>query len=345
MWCLADKVARVEWGMPDARRRLRLASELVLAAGLVAALAGCTPGATDPSARTQPVAAAPVAPAASVVAAPPATATATPDAAAVAAARQVPPDVRSAEGAVAFVVELCRRAAAGDQAWVAAHLALPLLGNGVVNDESSDVLLGRIADQVGDVAPGALCRAAPAAAKDAQPFVGTERGTEGVIRIGAHAYRLRFELPERGEARLVEASFVLPELGAKPKKPRRKFVLGGRVQSASDRSGEVSAAIIEPTIQKDPACIFEHASRYKESATVFVVAAKRDGVPAAAARVYASSAVPASLIACLERQLDRAYASTFRGTPFELRYVLMIGIPLAEGEVDPNANTILMRGP
>ncbi|MEJ7732006.1 MAG: hypothetical protein WKG00_22700 [Polyangiaceae bacterium] len=218
-----------------------------------------------------------------------------------------------------------------------ANVALPLLGNGVVGDGTGDILLGRIADELPDLAPGSLCKATPAATKDGKPFAPTATGVEGVIGIGRHAYRLRFELGAGGERRLVEASFVLPELGPTPKKPRREFLLSGRVESVSD--GSRAFAIIEPTLRQDPACIYEHASRYKESASLLVVASKREG-GAAAARVFASTAVPASLVACLERQLDRAYASTFRGIPFEVRYFLMMGLPIPKGQLDPNANTI-----
>jgi hypothetical protein len=247
--------------------------------------------------------------------------------------------MRSPEGAVAFVAESCRRAAAGDGAWVAAHVAFPLLGNGVVSSDGGEVLLGRIADEQAELATSALCKAPAGVAREAAPFENGSGSAGGTIQIGQHAYRVRFAIGEGGEPRLVEASYRLPELGKTPKKPRRPFVLNGRVEGASPR-GEVFASIIEPELKKDPACIYEHASRSKSSASMFVVASKREGATATA-RVFASTAVPALSIACFERQLDRAYAAMFRGIPFEVRYFLMLGLPLSKDEIDSNTNMIM----
>jgi hypothetical protein len=255
-------------------------------------------------------------------------------------AEVVSSDPRTPAGVAAFVADLCEHAEKADEAWVTAHVALPLVGNEVVNDNGGDPLLGRAAEDVAGLAAAPLCKATvDAAALSGLVTEGDRIG--GTVRIGGWDHRLRLELVGV-EARLVELSFTLDARQPKGAAPKVEYVLNGRVLSASARDGVPYGAFIDATVRDDPTCIYLHASKYQESGSFFVRAEKTEGSDARA-RVYASTAVPASLVGCLEGQLDRAMAATFRGVPFQIEYFLMIGIPVSGDAIDENANMIEAR--
>jgi hypothetical protein len=97
----------------------------------------------------------------------------------------------------------------------------------------------------------------------------------------------------------------------------------------------------EDTIRHAPACVYEQAAHDDTSSVMVVHAVKVDGA-VATVRVYASTAVSASLIACLEGQLARETAAVFKGIPFDVDYLLRVLIPSKPG---PDDNVLMMSNP
>jgi hypothetical protein len=157
-----------------------------------------------------------------------------------------PVDVRTADGVLEFVRRMCEQASAGNTGWVHAHIALPLAGNVLVDENGGDPLLGshQGADAT-SVASLGICRDPPAQGDELQSLtIETERVT-GVIAIDGFDHHLVFALANAAEPRLVELDFVLPDvpLPASREKAPRHFVQG-RVKQATEGFG----GIVEVTI-------------------------------------------------------------------------------------------------
>ena len=259
-----------------------------------------------------------------------------------AAPAPAPVDVRTADGVLEFVRRMCEGAGAGDAGWVRAHVALPLAGNVLVDENGGDPLLGSHQDvDATSLARLGICRD-PAAQGSALPSltVEAERVT-AVIAIDGFDHRLVFALADTAEPRLVAFDFVLPVVplpAARKKAP--EHLVHGRVKEATDGFGGIVEVAILRELERRPACIQQHFARSRVSASLGVAVAKADGKDAVV-RVYASTVAPASLLGCLETQLGKAMTKIFRGAPFEVDYHVILAVPVPENELGDDVPTLV----
>lgn len=248
-------------------------------------------------------------------------------------------DVSTADGVAAFVGTMCERAAAGDDAWVEAHVRLPLRGSGVSNENAGDPLLGAQPFNVAGVAHLEICKP-PIAAGDVRDLQADGTRVTATIAVGQFEQRLVFAV-DGEHIQMIEDTFVLGE-GAAPDNPAkvRDYEVTGYPLEADGNWGGRIEAVLLGELERHPACIRHYVATETSSMSLRVVASKREGADAATARVYASTVAPASLLACLQRQLDAELSSVFRGAAFEVVYLLMISIPVSDDELDPDTPTI-----
>jgi hypothetical protein len=253
-----------------------------------------------------------------------------------------PVDVRTADGVVAFVHRMCERASAGDAGWVQAHVALPLTGNVLVNENGGDPLLGSHLDtDAASLARLGICREPPAQGSEIRSLTVEAGRVTGVLAIGGFDHRLVFALAGAAEPRLVAFDFVLPvvPLPAARRKAPEHFVQG-RVKEATEGFGGVIEVAILGELERRPACIRQHFARSHVSASLGVAVSKADGKEAVV-RVYASTVAPASLLGCLQTQLGKSIARLFRGVPFEVDYHLILAVPVPEDELGDDVPTLV----
>jgi hypothetical protein len=259
-----------------------------------------------------------------------------------AAPAPAPVDVRTADGVVELVRRICERAAAGDAQWVQAHVALPLPGNELVNENGGDPLLGsRLDTDATSLARLAICRDPPAHGSALQSLTIDAERVTAVIAIEGFDHRLVFALASAAEPRLVALDFVVPRVPLpRVRKKAPRHLVHGWVKKATDGFAGIVELSLLRELERRPACIRQHFARSNISVSLGVAVSKVDGQEAQV-RVYASTVAPASLLGCLETQLGKAVASVFRGVPFEVDYHLMLGVPVSEDELGDSDAVIM----
>jgi hypothetical protein len=243
----------------------------------------------------------------------------------------LPTDVRTEDDMATFMTILCDKVRAGDADWVKAHVRLPLPGNELIKgDEDDPILGGRLttndANDIAQVAGAAVCEEQSFDVHDFKAIAieGTE--TTGIVKVGKYEYRLVFQ-NSHCAPRIVECSFELPAAakGCSPKKVRGFFIEGRVIKDHGD-VGRFIDVIVRRALHRPPPRVRRFLSHNNICGTTDVLASKEYGKDARV-RVYASSAVPASLLSCIETRLNREIQATFYDSAFIVEYLLKVVVP------------------
>jgi hypothetical protein len=262
-------------------------------------------------------------------------------------------DARTQNGAAAFLAAVCEHAVKKDVSWIDRHMSPTLRGNVVVHKEKNgDVLVGSFASDHDDVTEslghdngvdGTACDIVGSPNSSISGFVVNGNDASGIIR-GAHdGYRFTITTSTSDGARtlLAELSLELPAHPLPKHTKKHAFDLNGDMLHATGKYGYSMGRFFQDTIRHEPACVYEQAAHDEDSSVMVVHAVKVDGA-LATVRVYASTVVSASLIACLETQLGNETAAVFKGIPFDVEYLLRVLIPT---KVDPGDGVLMMGNP
>jgi hypothetical protein len=248
-----------------------------------------------------------------------------------------------------FLVALCERAQKKDDGWIAAHVTSTVRGNVFVNREHGAVV-GSIGSNAQEIASslthqalpgGSVCDGVTEPRAQFAATTDTDADWRGTVRTSLGT--LRFSIVRDADVRrLAELSVAFAPHPVAARATRHAFSLDGRTLRASKGAGNAEGEELLAEIRRAPACVYEDAARGEVSDAIVVRVVKKPLVPAEL-RLYASTVVSESLLACLEGQLGH-YAEVHFNLPLELEYFMHVLIPRT-GPPEPGVPTLTIGPP
>ena len=241
-------------------------------------------------------------------------------------------DPTTVEDAAHYLAWVCAHAKTDDTSWFAAYVSPTFRGSVIVGKEKGDVALSSLSDPKymagslvhDDGKGGTACDVLTQPASAISGFTSNGTIVGGVVHGPQDAYR--FAISKGEKTKLEEITVELPAHPVPKQAKKRAFDVDGNALRESGTYASTIGPWIRTTIKHEPKCVYEAAALDDTSSAILVHAVKVDGVPAVV-RLYASSVVSESLLACLEGQLQKATADTFKGVPFDVDWLLRVMIP------------------